>query len=162
MAMPSHTAMAGNSMGVPPAARTPALTASAILSRSIWPGTISLYEHTTPIRGRDISSSVRPRAYMRLRLGARPMPFLALSDFIGGKPPISFSLCKSGPSVQSRIKKSRGEAYAEACPCTITFSVRSTSWKRCPSRCRSSTACSHAARLRRFPSDAWQDGRAWS
>ena len=42
MAMPSHTAMAGNITGVPPAARTPALTASAILSRSMWPGTISL------------------------------------------------------------------------------------------------------------------------
>ncbi len=32
MAMPSHTAMAGNMTGVPPAARMPALTASAILS----------------------------------------------------------------------------------------------------------------------------------
>ena len=42
MAMPSHTAMAGNSTGVPPAARMPALTASAILSRFMWPGTISL------------------------------------------------------------------------------------------------------------------------
>ena len=35
-------AMAGNSTGVPPAARTPALTASAILSRFMCPGTISL------------------------------------------------------------------------------------------------------------------------
>ena len=42
MAMPSHTAMAGNSTGVPPAARTPAFTASAILSSSMCPGTISL------------------------------------------------------------------------------------------------------------------------
>ncbi len=42
MAMPSHTAMAGNSTGVPPAARMPAFTASAILSRFMWPGTISL------------------------------------------------------------------------------------------------------------------------
>ena len=33
MAMPSHTAMAGNSRGVPPAMRTPALTASASLPR---------------------------------------------------------------------------------------------------------------------------------
>ena len=58
MAMPSHTAMAGNMTGVPPAARIPALTASAILSRFMWPGTISLYELTTPISGRDSSSSV--------------------------------------------------------------------------------------------------------
>ena len=42
MAMPSHTAMAGNMTGVPPAMRTPALTASAILSRCMCPGTISL------------------------------------------------------------------------------------------------------------------------
>ena len=42
MAMPSHTPMAGIRMGVPPAISTPAFTASAILSRFIWPGTISL------------------------------------------------------------------------------------------------------------------------
>ena len=42
MAMPSQTAMAGNSTGVPPAMETPALTAWAILSRCMWPGTISL------------------------------------------------------------------------------------------------------------------------
>ena len=42
MAIPSQTAIAGKRIGVPPAARTPALTASAILSRFICPGTISL------------------------------------------------------------------------------------------------------------------------
>ena len=42
IAIPSHTAMAGNITGVPPAARTPAFTASAILSSPMWPGTISL------------------------------------------------------------------------------------------------------------------------
>ena len=42
MAMPSQTPMAGMRMGVPPAMRTPALTASASLSRFMWPGTISL------------------------------------------------------------------------------------------------------------------------
>ena len=42
MAMPSQTPMAGMRMGVPPAIWTPALTASAILSRFMWPGTISL------------------------------------------------------------------------------------------------------------------------
>ena len=42
MAMPSHTAMAGNITGVPPAARIPAFTASAILSSPMWPGTISV------------------------------------------------------------------------------------------------------------------------
>ncbi len=42
MAIPSHTAMAGNITGVPPAMATPIFTASAILSRFICPGTISL------------------------------------------------------------------------------------------------------------------------
>ena len=58
MAMPSHTAMAGKTTGVPPAARTPSFTASTILSRSMWPGTISFQELTTPTRGRLSSSSV--------------------------------------------------------------------------------------------------------
>ncbi len=42
IAIPSHTAMAGNTTGVPPAMATPIFTASVILSRFIWPGTISL------------------------------------------------------------------------------------------------------------------------
>ncbi len=63
MAMPSHTAMAGNTMGVPPAMATPSFTASVILSRFMWPGTISLYELTMPTSGRSSSSSVRPRAW---------------------------------------------------------------------------------------------------
>ena len=81
MAMPSHTAMAGNIIGVPPAIRTPALTASAILSRFMWPGTISLWEQTMPIRGRSVSSLVKPRAANRLRLGARSTPWVTLLDF---------------------------------------------------------------------------------
>jgi hypothetical protein len=42
MAMPSQTAMAGKTMGVPPAIATPSFTASTILSMFMWPGTISL------------------------------------------------------------------------------------------------------------------------
>ena len=42
IAIPSHTAIAGNITGVPPAIATPILTASAILSKFICPGTISL------------------------------------------------------------------------------------------------------------------------
>ena len=42
MAIPSHTAMAGNTTGVPPSMATPIFTASVILSRFICPGTISL------------------------------------------------------------------------------------------------------------------------
>ena len=42
MAIPSQTAIAGNTRGVPPAMATPIFTASTILSRFICPGTISL------------------------------------------------------------------------------------------------------------------------
>ena len=58
MAMPSHTPMAGTRTGVPPAASTPAFTASASLSRLKWPGTISLWALTTAIRGFSRSSWV--------------------------------------------------------------------------------------------------------
>ena len=42
IAIPSHTAIAGNTTGVPPAIATPSFTAFTILSRFICPGTISL------------------------------------------------------------------------------------------------------------------------
>ena len=42
MAMPAQTAIAGKTIGVPPAIATPSLTASTILSRFMCPGTISL------------------------------------------------------------------------------------------------------------------------
>ena len=42
MAIPSQTAIAGNSTGRPPASAMPIFTASQILSRLICPGTISL------------------------------------------------------------------------------------------------------------------------
>ena len=62
MAMPSQTPMAGTMIGVPPAMRTPALTASVILSRCMCPGTISLCAETTATSGRASSSSVYPIA----------------------------------------------------------------------------------------------------
>ena len=79
MAMPSHTPIAGTMTGVPPAMRTPALAASAILSRLMWPGMISLYAETTPMIGFFISSSVRPQARSSERLGMRSAPAVMLS-----------------------------------------------------------------------------------
>ena len=66
IAIPSQTAMAGNTTGMPPAIATPIFTASVILSRFIWPGTISLKEDTMPIIGRCLSSFVKPKALNRL------------------------------------------------------------------------------------------------
>ena len=58
IAMPSQMPMEGNSIGVPPALLMPAFTASAIVSRWIWPGIISFFALTTPTRGLSSSSSV--------------------------------------------------------------------------------------------------------
>ena len=81
--MPSQTPIAGTSTGVPPAIRTPALAASAILSRFICPGIISEYAETTPIIGRDNSSSVKPQARSNERLGIRSAPAVMLSLLLG-------------------------------------------------------------------------------
>ena len=63
IAMPSQTAIAGKTTGMPPAMATPILTASTTLSMFMWPGTTSLKELTIPTRGRSISSSVQPSAW---------------------------------------------------------------------------------------------------
>ena len=82
IAIPSHTAIAGNITGVPPAIATPIFTACAILSRFMCPGTISLYEHTIPTKGLSISSIVMPSALNRDLCGACCIPTLTLSLFI--------------------------------------------------------------------------------
>ena len=82
MAIPSHTAIAGNTTGIPPAMATPIFTASVILSRFMCPGTISLKELTIPIMGRLLSSSVNPSALNRLLWGAWAVPVLTESLLI--------------------------------------------------------------------------------
>ena len=77
MAIPSHTAIAGKTTGIPPASATPSFTASEILSKFICPGTISLNELTIPIIGFLISSGVIPTAFSSDLLGACCIP-----DFI--------------------------------------------------------------------------------
>src|SRR5210317_1368331 len=79
MAIPSHTPMVPNAMGVPPAILTPAFTASRILSKWICPGMISLWAWAMPISGRLISSLVYPIAFIRERWGALSMPFFMRS-----------------------------------------------------------------------------------
>ena len=58
MAMPSQMPMVEKVMGVPPAIRMPALTASTTLSRWMCPGMTSLAELAMPMMGRLNSSSV--------------------------------------------------------------------------------------------------------
>lgn len=61
--------------GTPPPKATPCFTASVILSRKTCPGTMSFCEETTPMSGRSISASQRPRA-LRSALGSRVDAFL--------------------------------------------------------------------------------------
>ncbi len=82
IAKPSHTPITENSMGVPPALLTPALTASTILSRWTWPGMIVLAELTIPIKGEAISRSLNPNAFRSERWGARLAPLFISSLLI--------------------------------------------------------------------------------
>ena len=82
MTMPSQTPIVKNSMGVPPAIRIPALTASEIRCRWRCPGMISLAELAMPIIGRSISRSVNPSALNSERCGALSSPFFIVSDRI--------------------------------------------------------------------------------
>ena len=79
IARPSQAPMTPNSSGVPPAMRTPALTASTMSRRWVWPGTISFQELAMPTSGAPISSSVRPTAFIRERCGAFSIPFFIRS-----------------------------------------------------------------------------------
>ena len=74
IAMPSETAMVLNSMGTPPAARTPCLTFSDRRRRWKLQGMTSIQVLATPIRGLRKSSSVRPVARSMARAGARSGP----------------------------------------------------------------------------------------
>ena len=82
MAIPSQTPMVLNSIGVPPAARTPSFTARAMVCKCICPGATSLKEFTTPINGRRICSSLYPSAFKRERCGACSTPAFTLSEFM--------------------------------------------------------------------------------
>jgi hypothetical protein len=72
--MPSLTAMVVNSMGNPPAARTPSLDRFASRSSGMLQGVTSFHEEETPTCGFSQSSSVMPIARSMARAGARSNP----------------------------------------------------------------------------------------
>ncbi len=72
--MPSETEIVPNSIGKPPACRTPSLAALASRSSDRLQGVISFQEDATPICGRVMSSSVMPTARSIARAGARESP----------------------------------------------------------------------------------------
>jgi len=80
MATPSETAMVLNSIGVPPAARTPSLTNSA---RRRWlrlHGMVSIQVVATPTMGLARSSSVKPMALSMARAAARSGPSVSFAE----------------------------------------------------------------------------------
>src|ERR1700680_2612433 len=85
---PSETAMVLNSIGVPPAARMPALTCSARRRWSKLQGMVSIQLCPTPINGLARSSRVKPMACSMERAGARSSPSVnrALCRFSGDAP----------------------------------------------------------------------------
>src|SRR5437868_452491 len=85
---PSETAMVLNSMGVPPAARIPALTFSANRRWLKLQGMVSIQLCPTPMSGLARSSRVKPIACSMERAGARSSPSVnrALCRFSGDAP----------------------------------------------------------------------------
>ena len=77
--MPSETAIVLNSIGVPPAARTPAFTDSASARRCTLHGVTSVHVFAMPTSGFSRSASEKPAPLSIARAGAREGPFLMLS-----------------------------------------------------------------------------------
>ena len=72
--MPSLTAMVTNSIGKPPAARTPSFARLASRSSGMLHGVTSFQLDATPTCALSQSSSVMPTARSIARAGARSMP----------------------------------------------------------------------------------------
>ncbi len=77
--MPSEIAIVLNSIGVPPASRTPSFTCSARRLRWTLQGVTSVHVFATATSGRSRSSAVNPAARSIARAGARDGPFLIAS-----------------------------------------------------------------------------------
>ena len=72
--MPSETEIVPNSIGKPPAARTPSLAALASRASDRLHGVISFHDEAMPTCGLSTSSSVMPTARSIARAGARRSP----------------------------------------------------------------------------------------
>ncbi len=85
MEMPSDTAMVTNSIGKPPAVRTPSLARLARRSSGRLHGVTSFHDEHTPTWDLSQSSSVMPMARSIARAGARSVPSVTSDErgFIG-------------------------------------------------------------------------------
>ena len=116
--MPSETEMVPNSIGKPPAARTPSLAAFASRSSDRLQGVISFQEDATPICGLSMSSSVIPTARSIARCGARCMPSVTsvLRGLRGWPPGVAEVLVMRCPSGPERGRPVRPRAQVERWP----------------------------------------------
>ena len=78
--MPSDTAMVTNSIGKPPASRTPSLARLARRSSGMLQGVTSFHDDATPTWGLSQSSSVMPTARSMARAGAFCIPSVTSWD----------------------------------------------------------------------------------
>ncbi len=113
MAIASLTAMVVNSMGVPPAARTPSFTYRASALRWRLQGVTSFHDEATPIKGLRRSSSVSPVARSIARWGARSGPSVTATER-GLRSTVVLIICPCPPSQEI-------DTLAFSAPCTQTF-----------------------------------------
>ncbi len=107
MVMPSLIAMVLNSMGVPPASRTPRFTCSASRRRLKLHGMVSVQVLAMPTIGRARSASEKPIALKYERAGARSRPSRRVWLLWRGS---------SDMGAHRSVAWSRGEARGAACP----------------------------------------------
>src|SRR5437773_133324 len=107
MVMPSLIAMVLNSMGVPPASRTPRFTCSASRRRLKLHGMVSVQVLAMPTSGRARSASEKPIALKYERAGARSRPSRRVWLLWRGS---------SDMDADRSAAWSRGEARGTACP----------------------------------------------
>ena len=104
--MPSLTAMVVNSIGKPPAARTPSLARLASRSSGRLQGVTSFHDDATPTWGLSQSSSVMPTARSIARAPARSNPSVTLAER-GFRPPTTLSSVTAARASDHRHRRSR-------------------------------------------------------
>src|SRR2546426_4227045 len=123
MVTPSEMAMVLNSMGVPPAARTPSFIFAARRRRWKLQGMVSIQVLAMPTMGRARSSSVNPMALSMARAPERvgPSRIVRLGSWAAMTPPLNGTLFRGGLSdvlklAQNRDKDQNRESKEQCTP----------------------------------------------
>src|SRR5215207_4394006 len=105
--IPSETAMELNSMGVPPASRTPSFTDSASSRRWKLQGIASIHVFAMPTVGRRSASSSKPIPFMYARAAARSGPSKTAADLGRGR---SFIESPTTPASRGAVADTPGHS----------------------------------------------------